>query len=234
MRWIPSGEFLMGSEDFYPEERPVHRVAVDGFWMDERPVTAAEFRRFVRETGYVTFCERPLDPALYPGADPEALVPGSLVFKKTAGPVDLRDFRNWWEYVPGAYWKRPEGPGSTINGRDRHPVVQVAYEDAEAYATWAGKELPTEAEWEHAARGGLDGAVYAWGDEFAPGGRMMANTWQGEFPWENLMLDRHYGTSPVGTFAPNGYGLSDVTGNTWEWTRDDFNTAAPPSCCAPT
>ena len=132
MRWIPAGEFRMGSEDFYPEERPVHRVAVDGFWMDEGPVTAAEFRRFVRETGYVTFCERPLDPALYPDADPDLLVPGSLVFRKTEGPVDLRDLRNWWEYVPGAFWKRPEGPGSTINGLDRHPVVQVAYEDAEA------------------------------------------------------------------------------------------------------
>jgi sulfatase modifying factor 1 len=172
----------MGSSDFYPEERPVRRVAVDGFWIDEYPVTAGEFRRFVRETGYLSFCERPLDAADYPDADSELLVPGSLVFRKTAGPVDLDDFTNWWEYVPGAYWKRPEGPGSTINGRDRHPVVHVAYEDAEAYAAWAGKELPTEAEWELAARGGLDGAVFAWGDEHFPGGQAMANSWQGEFP----------------------------------------------------
>ena len=204
MRWIPAGEFRMGSEDFYPEERPVHRVAVDGFWMDERPVTAAEFRRFVRETGYVTFCERPLDPALYPDADRDLLVPGSLVFRKTGGPVDVRDFRNWWEYVPGAFWKRPEGPGSTINGLDRHPVVQVAYEDAEAYATWAGKELPTEAEWEYAARGGLDDAVFSWGDEHFPDGKPMANTWQGEFPWQNLKLDGYEGTSPAGSFPANG------------------------------
>ena len=224
----------MGSEDFYPEERPVHRVAVDGFWMDERPVTAAEFRRFVRETGYVTFCERPLDPALYPDADPDLLVPGSLVFRKTEGPVDLRDFRNWWEYVPGAFWKRPEGPGSTINGRDRHPVVQVAYEDAEAYATWAGKELPTEAEWEYAARGRLDGAVFSWGDEHFPDGKPMANTWQGEFPWQNLKLDGYEGTSPVGSFLPNGYGLYDMTGNVWEWTTDWYqgHSQLPHSCCA--
>jgi formylglycine-generating enzyme required for sulfatase activity len=237
MRWIPAGEFRMGSEDFYPEERPVHRVAVDGFWMDERPVTAAEFRRFVRETGYVTFCERPLDPALYPDADSDLLVPGSLVFRKTAGPVDVRDFRNWWEYVPGAYWKRPEGPGSTINGRDRHPVVQVAYEDAEAYARWAGKELPTEAEWEYAARGRLDGAVFSWGDEHFPDGEPMANTWQGEFPWQNLKLDGFEGASPVGSFPPNDYGLYDMTGNVWEWTTDFFTPCHPDEvekpCCIP-
>jgi formylglycine-generating enzyme required for sulfatase activity len=235
MRWIPGGTFLMGSEDFYPEERPVHRVAVDGFWMDERPVTAGEFRRFVRDTRYVSFCERPLDPAAYPGADPEVLVPGSLVFKKTAGPVDLRDFRNWWEYMPGAYWKRPEGPGSTINGRDRHPVVHVAYEDAEAYASWAGKELPTEAEWEYAARGGLEGAVFAWGDEHFPDGKPMANSWQGEFPWQNLKLDGFEGASPVGSFRPNDYGLYDMTGNVWEWTTDYWSGrgAGADACCGP-
>ena len=161
MRWIPGGTFAMGSDDFYPEERPVHRVSVEGFWMDATPVTAAEFRRFVRETAYVTVAERPLDASLYPDADPELLVPGSIVFRMTSGPVDLDDNRNWWEYVPGAHWKRPGGKGTTINGRDRHPVVQIAYEDAEAYAAWAGKELPSEAEWEHAARGGLEGAVFA-------------------------------------------------------------------------
>jgi formylglycine-generating enzyme required for sulfatase activity len=236
MRWVPGGSFLMGSEDFYPEERPVRRVEVDGFWMDEHPVTAADFRRFVRETGYVTFCERPPAAEDYPDADAELLVPGSLVFRKTSGPVDVRDFRNWWEYVPGAYWKRPEGPGSTVNGRDRHPVVQVAFEDAQAYARWSGKELPTEAEWEYAARGGLESAVFAWGDEHLPDGKAMANTWQGEFPWQNLKLDGFEGTSPVGSFPPNGYGLFDMTGNVWEWTTDFF-TSHPegerPRCCAP-
>jgi formylglycine-generating enzyme len=236
MNWIPDGEFLMGSEEFYPEERPVRRVAVDGFWLDEHLVTAAEFRRFVRETGYVTVAERSLDPGDYPDADPELLVPGSLVFRKTAGPVPLDDFRNWWEYLPDAYWKRPGGPGTTINGRDRHPVVHIAFEDAEAYATWAGKELPTEAEWEYAARGGLEGAAFAWGDEQYPDEKPAANTWQGRFPWENLKLDGYEGTSPVGSFLPNGYGLFDMTGNVWEWTTDFFSapgSGTAPACCAP-
>ena len=197
----------MGSEDFYPEEAPVRRVEVEGFWIDERPVTVGQFRRFVKPTGHVTVAERPPDPADYPDADPARLVPGSLVFRPSRGPVDLRDLRNWWSYVPGATGARPEGPGSDIYTRGRHPVTQVAYEDAEAYAAWAGKALPTEAEWEYAARGGLDGATFAWGDEFAPDGRTMANTWQGEFPWQNLMRDGYAGTSPVGAFPPNGYGL---------------------------
>jgi formylglycine-generating enzyme required for sulfatase activity len=222
MRWIEGGTFAMGSEDFYPEERPVHRVTVDGFWIDERPVTAAEFRRFVRDTGYVTIAERPLDPADYPDADPELLVPGSLVFRRTEGPVSLDDYRQWWAYVPGASWKHPGGKGTTINGRDRHPVVHVAWEDAEAYAAWAGKELPTEAEWEYAARGGLEGAAFAWGDEHFPEAKPAANTWQGEFPWQNLKQDGFEGTSPVGSFPPNGYGLYDMTGNVWEWTSDWF------------
>ena len=200
MRWIPDGTFMMGSEDFYPEERPVHEVTVDEFWMDEHQVTVAEFRRFVKATSHVTLAERPLDPADYPDADPELLVPGALVFHPTRGPVNLDDYRNWWSYVPGASWLHPEGPGSDTNGRDRHPVTHVAWEDVEAYAAWAGKELPTEAEWEYAARGGLEGKVFTWGDEFKPRGRMMANTWQGEFPWQNLLEDRYERTAPVKSF----------------------------------
>jgi formylglycine-generating enzyme required for sulfatase activity len=234
---IPGATFRMGSEDFYPEERPVRAMTVAGFWMDEHPVTAGEFRRFVRQTGYVTVAERPLDAADYPDADPALLVPGSLVFRKTSGPVPLDDVRSWWAYLPGASWKRPAGPGSTINGRDRHPVVQVAYEDAEAYAGWAGKELPTEAEWELAARGGLDGAAFSWGDEHDPGGQPAANTWQGQFPWQNLKVDGFEGTSPVGSFPPNGYGLHDMCGNVWEWTSDWFtrsgDAVAGKPCCAP-
>ena len=237
MVWVPGGTFLMGSEDFYPEERPVHRAAVDGFWVDRHPVTNAEFRRFVKATGHMTVAERPLEQADYPDADPALLVPGALVFRRTLGPVDLRDFRNWWAWVPGACWRHPEGPGSTLHGRERHPVVQVAYQDAAAYAAWAGKALPTETEWEFAARGGLDGAVFCWGDEFAPKGRMMANTWQGEFPWQNLLLDRYEGTSPVGRFPPNGYGLHDMAGNVWEWTTDYFAPRHPEEaarpCCVP-
>jgi formylglycine-generating enzyme len=237
MCWVPGGRFLMGSDDFYPEERPVRAVRVDGFWIDQHPVTAAEFRRFVRATGYVTLAERPLEHADYPDADAALLVPGSLVFRKTAGPVHLDEYHAWWEYLPGAYWKRPGGAGTTINGRDRHPVVHVALEDAQAYATWAAKALPTEAEWERAARGGLEGAVFAWGDEQFPGGKPAANTWQGEFPWQNLQADGFAGTSPVGAFAPNGYGLYDVTGNVWEWTTDWFtpshgDSSARP-CCLP-
>ena len=233
---IPAGEFSMGSEDFYPEEAPVHRVAVDGFWIDEHPVTVAEFRRFVKDTGHVTVAERSLDPEDYPDADPDVLVPGSLGFHTTSGPVDLNDYRNWWAYVAGANWRHPEGPESSLHGRERHPVTQVAFEDAEAFAEWAGKELPTEAEWEYAARGGLEGKVFTWGDEFAPRGRMMANTWQGEFPWENQLLDKFERTSPVGSFPPNGYGLFDMAGNVWEWTSDFYTPQhgePQHACCGP-
>ncbi|HTW53053.1 MAG TPA: formylglycine-generating enzyme family protein [Stellaceae bacterium] len=237
MTWIPGGGFLMGSNNFYREERPVHREMVDGFWIDTHPVTNARFRRFVDATGYVTLCERPPDPAAYPDADPALLAPGSLVFRQPPGPVSLRDNRAWWEYVPGADWRHPEGPDSTIDDRDDHPIVHIAYEDAVAYGAWAGKELPTEAEWEYAARGGLDGAVYAWGDEVAPDGRLMANTWQGRFPWENLEIDGYAGTSPVDAFPANGYGLHDMTGNVWEWTASEFASArdgrVKTSCCAP-
>jgi formylglycine-generating enzyme required for sulfatase activity len=234
---VPAGTFRMGSEDFYPEERPVREVEVGAFWIDAAPVTVGEFRRFVRATGHVSVAERPLAPEDYPEADPELLVPGSLVFSPPPGPVALDDVRAWWRYVPGACWQRPEGPRSDTYTRGRHPVTQVAHEDAAAYAAWAGKALPTEAEWERAARGGLDGAAFAWGDEERPGGVPLANTWQGEFPWRNSAEDGYAGTSPVGAFPPNGFGLHDMCGNVWEWTADWFtpthDTAPPAPCCPP-
>jgi formylglycine-generating enzyme required for sulfatase activity len=228
---VPAGAFLMGSEDFYPEERPVRRVTVDAFLIDVHSVTVAEFRRFVKATGHVTVAERAPEAADFPDADPSLLVPGSLVFRPSRGPVDLRDFRNWWSYVPGACWKRPEGPHSDVYTRGRHPVTHIAYDDANAYAAWAGKELPTEAEWEYAARGGLEGATYAWGEDPFPDGRAMANTWQGEFPWQNLCHDGFIGTSAAGSFPPNGYGLFDMTGNVWEWTADPFDAEPSASPC---
>ena len=237
MAWIPDGTFLMGCADFYAEEGPVHEAGVSGFWMDEHAVTVAQYRRFVQATGHVTVAERPPDPAQYPGAEPGVLVPGSLVFDPPAGPVDLRDPRHWWSWVPGAQWRHPEGPGSTAGGRERHPVTHVAYEDAAAFAAWAGKVLPTEAEWERAARGGLEGAAYAWGDDFRPRGKVMANTWHGRFPWENLKDRSRRGTVAVKRFPPNGYGLFEMTGNVWEWTSDFFAHRHPgggsPACCVP-
>src|SRR5690242_17544261 len=203
MVFIPGGEFTMGSDHHYIEEKPAHRVKVDGFWIDKTPVTNAEFRRFVKETGHVTFAEIAPDPKDYPGALPHMLRAGSLVFVKQKGPVDLTNWSNWWSFTFGADWLHPYGPGSSIKGLDDHPVVHVAYRDAEAYAKWAGKELPSEAEWEFAARGGLDDAEYAWGDAFMPGGQHRANTWQGNFPNENLCEDGFERTSPVLAFPPN-------------------------------
>jgi len=238
MAWVPGGTFLMGSDHFYPEEAPAHLAAVSSFFMDITAVTNADFMRFVAATNYVTLAERPLDPRQYPGADPAMLVPGGLVFEKPRRQVDLGNFRNWWRYVPGACWRHPEGPGSTLEGRASHPVVQVAYEDALAYAKWAGKDLPTEAEWEYAARGGLHAAVYAWGDDMLLDGTHMANTWQGEFPWRNLCQDGFEGTAPVMSFPPNGHGLYEMTGNVWEWTSDWYRDKhkkpnQQKSCCVP-
>ena len=237
MVWIPGGTFSMGSEDFYPEERPVHEITVDGFWMDPYEVTNEQFASFVEATGYVTLAERPLNAADYPGAPVENLVPGALVFWKRSGPVDLSNYVNWWRWTPGTSWRRPFGPESTIEGIERHPVVHVAYEDAEAYTRWAGKELPTEPEWEFAARGGLVGAKFTWGDEEFPNGKAMVNSWQGEFPWQNLLTDGYEGTSPVGSFPPNGYGLYDMAGNVWEWTSDWYvprhADEVVKSCCGP-
>jgi formylglycine-generating enzyme len=237
MVWVPGGTFLMGSDAFYPEERPVHEVDVSGFWMDEHAVTVAEFARFVQDTGYVTVAERAPDPAQYPAAEPEVLVPGSLVFAQPPGPVPLSDPRHWWAWVPGAQWRHPEGPGSTTLRRQQHPVTHVAHEDAAAYAAWAGKSLPTEAEWERAARGGLAGAVYSWGNEPAPDGKTMANTWRGHFPWEHLGPGARPGTQTVGSYPPNGFGLFEMTGNVWEWTSDFFTPRHPDlgaaACCPP-
>lgn len=224
----------MGSDAHYAEERPAHPVDVVPFLMDETTVTNAEFARFVAATGYVTVAERPLDPGDYPGAQADMLEPGSLVFHMTEGPVDTSDYRNWWSWIKGACWRQPEGPGSTIDDRHDHPVVQVAYEDAVAYAAWAGKALPTEAEWEFAARGGLEGAEFAWGNELTPGGTHVANTWQGPFPWRNFATDGFAGTCPVRSFPPNGYGLYEMCGNVWEWTSTWFasrHTDDAPTCC---
>jgi formylglycine-generating enzyme required for sulfatase activity len=237
MVWVPGGTFRMGSNRHYPEEVPAHRVTVDGFWMDTYPVTVERFARFVAATGHVTVAELPPDPADYPGALPEMLYAGSLVFEKPPVRVPLRDVSLWWMFMRGAQWRHPRGPRSTLDGLARHPVVHVAYADAEAFARWDGKALPTEAEWERAARGGLDGNEYAWGEEFAPGGRMMANSWQGDFPWQNLCTDGYDGTSPVDAFPPNGYGLFDMIGNVWEWTTDWYRPRHEgervKACCVP-
>jgi sulfatase modifying factor 1 len=237
MVWIPGGTFRMGSDKHYPEEAPVHRVSIDGFWIDHTPVTNREFRKFANETGHVTFAELAPDPKDYPGALPHMLKAGSLVFTPPKHPVDLKDWSQWWRFKFGANWRRPYGPRSSISGLDNHPVVHIAYRDALAYAQWAGKDLPTEAEWEFAARGGLEQAEFAWGDEFAPGGRSMASTWQGNFPHENLKSDGYERTSPVTAFPPNGYGVYDMIGNVWEWTSDWYapkhEADAQKACCIP-
>lgn len=243
---LPAATFTMGAIGFYPEEAPAHPATVAAFAVERHPVTNAQYAGFVADTGYVTVAEQPPDPALYPGADAADLVAGALVFTPTAGPVDLRDWRQWWSWVPGACWRHPRGPGSSIDAIPDHPVVQVAYPDAAAYARWAGRRLPTEAEWEYAARAGAD-TVYPWGDEVHPGGRLMANTWQGAFPYRNDGAAGWVGTSPVGTFPANGFGLVDMIGNVWEWTATRFAArhggSAPEApgapegpdaaCCAP-
>jgi formylglycine-generating enzyme required for sulfatase activity len=233
MVWIPGGEFTMGtdSELGWPDERPAHRVRVDGFFMDETDVTNAQFREFVEATGYVTTAEKPPDeeeimrqvPPGTPRPPKEKLVPGSLVFTPTSGPVGLQDFSQWWRWTPGADWKHPEGPDSDIDGKDDHPVVHVSWDDAVAYAKWAGKRLPTEAEWEFAARGGLDNKPYVWGDDPPADTNIRANIWQGHFPYENTAKDGYLRTSPVKAFPPNGYGLYDMSGNVWQWCSDWYD-----------
>jgi formylglycine-generating enzyme len=236
MRWVPGGEYTMGTDDprSFPNERPAHRVKVSGFWMDEHPVTNAEFRAFVDAIRYRTIAERKPDwneisKQVAPGTpkpDDSQLVPGSLVFTPPDHPVPLDSMALWWRWVPGANWRHPRGPGSSIDGLDAHPVVQVSWDDAVAYAKWADKRLPTEAEWEFAARGGLDGKRYAWGDEAQPHGRHMANSFQGHFPDRPTAEDGHEGTAPVGSFPANGYGLYDMAGNVWQWTADLYRADA--------
>ena len=234
---IAGGTFRMGSDRHYPEERPVHRVTVDSFWIDATPVTNRQFKEFVKATGHVTSAEIPPRAEDYPGALPHMLYAGSLVFTPPSHPVNLNDWSQWWQFLKGANWRHPYGPKSNINNLDHHPVVHVAYSDALAFARWAGKDLPTEAEWEFAARGGLDGAEYAWGDEFTPDGNHRANTWQGNFPHENLNRDGFARTSPVKAFPPNGYDIYDMIGNVWEWTSDWYSQKheadAPKACCIP-
>jgi formylglycine-generating enzyme len=237
MIWVPGGTFRMGSDRHYPEEAPSHRVAVEGFWLDRTPGTNWQFKAFVKTTGYVTTAQIAPDPRDYPGALPEMIFAGSLVFAPPPRVSDLKDWSQWWAFMKGADWRHPTGPGSNINVLDNHPVVHVSFDDALAYATWAGKELPTEAQWEFAARGGLEDEEFAWGNALAPGGKHMANTWQGNFPVQNLCEDGYERTSPVTAFPPNGYGLYDMVGNVWEWTADWWSTRheadAPKACCIP-
>jgi len=234
MIWIDGGRFTMGSDHHYPEEKPARPVWVDGFWITPYPVTNDDFSRFQEATGYVTVAERPLDPKDFPGVPEGNLQPGSMVFVPPQSPVPLNSTANWWAWVPGASWRHPLGPGSSLAELGNHPVVHIALEDAEAYCRWAGACLPTEAEWEFAARGGLDGAEFAWGNDDPQETSPLANTWQGQFPWQNQALDGWVRTSPVGSFPPNAYGLFDMIGNVWEWTSDWYNSRpgdGHPSCC---
>jgi formylglycine-generating enzyme len=237
MVWIPGGTFQMGSNDHYPEEAPVHTVAVNPFWIDAVPVTNRQFGAFVAATGHRTTAEIAPRAEDYPGALPHMLRAGSLTFNQPRDPVPLGNAHAWWAWTAGACWRRPFGPTSSLAGLEDHPVVHVSFADALSYARWAGKDLPTEAEWEFAARGGLDGATYAWGDDLRPGGVHMANTWQGRFPFENLAEDGFAGTSPVRSYPPNGYGVYDMIGNTWEWTQDWYLPRHLPdptrACCIP-
>ncbi|WGD36244.1 formylglycine-generating enzyme family protein [Lysinibacter sp. HNR] len=237
---IPGGTFLMGSNRFYPEERPVHQATVSTFLLDKTAVTNELFARFVQETGYVTTAEQRLNPDHFNGAPLTTLEPGSLVFTPTSGPVNLNDWRQWWRWVHGADWKHPFGPKSSIEGKEQHPVVQVSFADARAYAQWAGKRLPTETEWEFAARGGLEGQTYAWGDTPQSPEYLLANTWQGKFPYQNRSANGWVGSSPVSSFRSNGYGLFDMIGNVWEWTSTPWSSShrtgdeTPTQCsCSP-
>ncbi len=237
MVMVPGGTFLMGSDHHYPEEAPAHRVTVDPFRIDAVPVTNRQFRAFVAATGHRTTAETAPRPEDYPGALPHMLRPGSLTFRPPTGPFSMANYLSWWDYTFGADWRHPYGPQSTLAGLEDHPVVHVSYADALGYARWAGKDLPTEAEWEFAARGGLERAEFAWGDDLAPGGTHLANTWQGQFPVENRLEDGFARTSPVRTYPPNGFGLFDMIGNTWEWTQDWYvprhNAESAKACCIP-
>ncbi|MBA4136015.1 MAG: sulfatase-modifying factor protein [Opitutus sp.] len=236
MVWVPGGEFTMGSVDPRTEicggnepmddARPLHRVRVSGFWMDRTEVTNVQFRAFVDATGYLTTAEKAPSAEDFPGVPAALLVAGSLVFSPPTSPVPLDDFRAWWRYVAGANWRNPDGPGSDLRGRDDYPVVHVSYADAVAYADWAGKRLPTEAEWEFAARGGKAGLPYTWGRELQPEGKWQANIWQGRFPAENTTADGFIGAAPVGRYAPNRFGLHDLAGNVWEWCSDWYQADA--------
>ena len=235
LSWVPGQTYAMGSDRHYAEEGPVHHVTVDGFWIETHQVTNAQFAEFIAATGYLTVAERPLDPADFPGAPAENLQPGSMVFTPTAGPVNLRHINQWWTWTPAASWRHPEGIGSSIASREDHPVVHIAYEDAEAYATWAGRNLPSEAEWEAAARGGLDQMIFTWGDDPEPDSARLANFWHGDFPWRPDAVTG--ATTPVASFPPNAYGLYDMAGNVWDWTADWYADGHPAEvdkpCCIP-